>query len=500
MAQSDDTGNGKNGVLVVPSSNLTAEPDFVATGQVSPIAATFQVTLGSSGAVSSYSVKDIAYALEGSDGNAQLYGLNLADTGSAPAPVQISSLSVPVASLCHFDYAQTDSSDPTSLFILLDVAGSNGCGSSSVGDLFEVVHYTDPATTAPTQVAVSTTSFDLVYGTDGKLAGLVLLDPVSSNLYFYAGGDLTSTPTTLLANVKAVSSLYSASALAQGTVTGAVFEAVTTSAGQSVYRIDTSGNATQVYTAQGTLGSGVADDSNLYFTDTTSSTEMLMQEALSGGAPMQLYSAATSSTSADTLVGSNGSVLVFVTNSGTGASSTLNTLPVGKTSSSPTPIGSFTGSASAFLIGPPGNLAQSVLLVDIIATSGATTSFSSTALSPDGTVLQQLEAGSQWSTTSLSGSALLVKGITDTGATDGGGSIYVYDIATNTLSSQALGSSGSPYVIPTGDVPGLVYLSGTVGYGDIAEPALGVSLGVAFDQSQGILVPISLQDTLIKPF
>jgi hypothetical protein len=498
---------------VIPSNSLTAAPTFVTNSAVTVVGVADTFTLSGS-TVTAYSPAVAMYASTGADGKVHVYGVNLGDIAVSPTPTQIGNLSVSaLANICDFAQSQTNLTDPTTLFVLLHIAGSTGC--NTPGDLHEVVHYTDTASTAPVQVGVA--GFVPIYQSSGALSGLVALDPTSNNLNFYSSDNFTG-PVTLVAGIAAYNALNNVSQTDHFAFGGNfVFLKVTVGTTDYLYRATGLGTASKVYTAAGKLAQDLfvaEDDTNVYFTDSTAVTTMspavtIYQEPLSGvGTPMTLYGTSYQQGSVYSLVGSNASVLVFDLTSfdltTSAITSTLKTVPLGQTSTTATTIGStFAGRISVFMgAATPDNPPADALFVSVIDTnttgSTSTTSYSSEVLTPSGTVKQALLANSTFGTrtSELSGAIFQTKGITDTGGGYGGGSIYSIDIG-SLVPSAFKATGGGPYTVPTGNVAGPFGLANTIGAGDIFDVANSTAAGIAYDLAQLRMVTISLPNTTV---
>jgi hypothetical protein len=520
------SSGGQSGVFVIPSSSLATAPAFVSTTTASLFLGYGQtIALSGSNAITGYSPGTYMYAAVDSSNNLHVYGLNLT-SASAPTATQIGTLSLPLTAgaavntvICDSRQASTNLFDATTIFVALHIAGTGGC--NTTGDVWEVVHYNDSSTTAPTVVGIKGTGFNPLYDATGALTGLELFDRVSGNLYLYATDAFTA-PTTLVAGVTAVSTVLNSEAVNGGVAFAGneLFLSVTTAAGNYLYRLPHAATtASKVYTATGTLtGIGVGDGVNVYFNDTASgatSTTTLWAEALVGGTPTELYSVTYPATVSYDLLGANTSVLVFesTTISGSSMSSTLLSVPVTTLSTSATTIGGpFTGSifsSSSFLqpttAGEPSTDLVFVNVVNISSGGGGTTfSYSSEVVSPSGTLMKALTSNSAFlydAASYLSGSAVQVTGITDTAGGYGGGTLNAVNVGT--LASTALTTTGgAAYTLPAGFDPGFVQIANTIGAGVLA-PISGsgaATQGGAFDLSKDLIVPISLTNTNVAVF
>jgi hypothetical protein len=512
-------------VFVIPSAALTTAPAFVSSSTATEYLAYGEaITVNSGNVPTTYSPATYMFAAIDSSNNIHIYGLNLT-SASAPTLTQIGSLSLALTSgaavstvICDSRQASTNFADPTTVFVVLHIAGTTGCNTTD--DVWEVVHYTDSASTAPVVVGIATTAFTPLYGPTGALTGLELLDPVSSKLYLYASDAFTS-PTTLLTGVTSASTMYQGDSVSGGfALTGSVlFLNVTTGAGNYLYRLPySSTTATLEYTATGSLSaSAVGDGTNIYFLDTTSaatSTSSFWAEPIAGGTASKLYNVSYGTGISYDLLGSNGSVLVFFSStiSGSGSSSTLLTVPVSGLSSSATMIaGPFTGGIyadSSFLqpttVGDPATDLVFVNVTNVTSGgSGTTFSYSSELLMPSGTVKQALLSNSVFmfdAASPLSGSVLQATGITDTAGGYGGSTIGEVNLATLVSTPMTL-SGGTAYKVPADFVIGAAGLSATIGAGILDPQSSAVaSLGAAYDLSKHLIVPISVTDTSVGLF
>ena len=206
---------GPTGAFVIPSNALTTAPAYVTTSaNAMSLASGRSITVNASNVVTAYSPATLMYAATDTNNNIHVYGLNLL-AAQTPAATQISSLSLPLAAgaalntvICDSHGSSSNLLQPTTLFVVLHIAGTMGCNTK--GDVWEVVHYTDSSATAPTVVSITTTDILELYAPSGALAGLLLLDPASNNLYVYADDNFTA-PATAIAGggIAAVGTVYS---------------------------------------------------------------------------------------------------------------------------------------------------------------------------------------------------------------------------------------------------------------------------------------------------
>ena len=537
------SSSGESDLFVIPSNDLSSTPILVtrtaanAQTGLDIVDYTKKPTVNGSNVVTSSSPYALVYVTVGSDNNAHVYALNLSDATVAPGATQVSNLSLSsMTDICEpIGSAQTNLYDPTTLFLVLhtNAGGASSCGNG--GDVYQVVHYTDSSATAPAVVNITKTTLLPLYRTGGSLGGLVLLDSASGNLDFFAGESFTS-PAVLASGVTSSSGLFddrtvnNTGSLGAGTA----FLLLTTSSGKSVWRVDSSGAAADVYTPVGML-SAVVDTHNVYFSDTVvGGTQKIYQEALSGGTPLELYSTPVSAGLPQpppySLIGSNGTLLVLTsTTLGAISSPTLMqtsvlTLTVGVPGAPASIAGPFSGTVNAWMCPSSfGDVASDDLLLNVDSNpamvSTMPTTYSSEVLTPSGVVKQPARANSAFliagvpdiaslpdiagisDTCALNpGSVLQVRDITDTSGGYGGGTVNALNL--NSLSATALSTtSGSgTYTVPAGEkVQAAIFLSDVIGSGAVGAFPGGVSSGLAFDLSKSLIVPVTVPDSNVGP-
>ncbi len=476
-----------------------------------PTATAYRTMGYSSTAISigNYTPYAFIYAATGNDGNVHLYSLNISNASSVPVPQQISSLSLSSMSLlCQDHFVGQTSSDPTTGFGVLHIAGKNGtCGTSAAnGDVWEVVHYTDSATTAPIPVGITTTTISALHAPAGGVqTGLLLFDSASGNLYLYADDTFTN-PKTLVSGVTATTPInagiqyfWESGEQVPGTI---IFQSVTTATGTYLYRIDYTGAASNLYTAQGSLSGGTRDDNNFYFADTVGTpsptSETFIQVPLAGGSTTKLYSFAPGVGSFYNLWAANDSVLIFSTVAISGASetTTVATVPVGKTSNSANTIGSYSGIVSGiFLVkanGAPLSAANIVVDTSVLSPPVGQASH---VLTPSGTVVLDTSNSVYFPIVALGGIVCQLKGITDTSGGWGGGTLYNVDATTFATTGPFTTSGGGVYTVQTGAAisMGTVLNGSTIGAGYIQTLTAPVATsGSAYDLSKLLIVPVSV--------
>jgi hypothetical protein len=524
---------GSTGLFVIPSDKITTSPapTWITTDPVKLHAIGVDFVFGSGG-LATYVPKLIVYSDTDSGGNTKVYGLDISDTTKAPTPVQISNLALDsTQEICSGTQGQTSLSDPTSVFVVFDIAATNECGLGS--DTFEVIHYKDSPSTAPVTVSLTTNQFDALY-TSGTLSGLVVLDSTSGDVSLYADDTFTS-PKTLFTGVT------SAFSISNGAVKGAynsetsdlfynVFTAPTMQnpSGSTLYLIDSAGDTTQIF--QGPIGSTTTDDTNLYFvsqTTGTGSTATIYQVPLSGGTPSVLFvgpATITTGTPSTTytlyygLVGTNDSVLIYSVTYGnleSSESTTLYNIPIGPKTTTPTTIATYPNTGvAAFLGTPSGDTASSdVLFLTIqaitVTKTGLSYGWSSIAFPAGGPYTGTPLANSAYEdlgilSTQLSGTTWRVKGISETTGGLGGGTVYLTDVGT-LADTVVTTTGGGNYSIPlaTNSTEGYIgVLLGLSNYGiavgdliNVGGDTGGLDIGLAVDVTKNFLDPITLANT-----
>jgi hypothetical protein len=544
--QATSSGNGETGLLVIPSDNLSASPIFVtrtpASSQtVSTVGNSSQPNLNSAtNVVTSVSPYALLYIAVGSDGHQHLYRLKLADTTVAPTAVQVSSLSLPTTTaLCPGPAAvsstQTNIYDPTSLFVLLHTnsAGSSSCGKG--GDVYQVVHYADSSTTAPTVISITPHALSMLlplYRSGGALGGMVLLDS-TGNLDFY-GDDTFTNPTVLTSGVTQYFDLVDDKGVDNTGGTGAstAFLSVVTANGTAIWRVPATGTASNIYTPAGILGlTAVADNNNVYFTDTTNPTPLSMngtrtiyQEAISGGSPVAIYSATVTGlapAAEDRLLASNGTTLMLASGGGGIGTQTTSifSLPIGSGGTLTTIAGPFSGQVAVSVCPASfGDVTSDEILLNVLDTSAGSTStsgYSSEVLTPNGQVKQTLDNSAFLIMPAPipcgleSGTVLQVRGITDTnGSGYGGGTVSSFNLTSFTATPLTTTSGNGNYVVPKADQLLTAFLSDSVGFGIVGPtatpPSPGGALpgtpssGVGFDVVKGLIVNVSVPNSNVS--
>jgi hypothetical protein len=538
------SSGGKTGLFLIASNSIGSSPapQFVTTTPVTLLGLAFQGATYGSTPPTTVTPALMIYAAAGTDGNTHLYGLNLANpsnSSTAPTPTQITNLAVPASkNICSGGETQTNGTMPNTLQIVVYVAtpvsgstpGTNGYCAGVTGGTYYVINYTDSPTAAPTVTSIPGGSaslpalandgnFSPLYLSTGVLGGLLYWDSTTQDENFYASALFTSS-TTLLTGVTgtpvACVNINSVTNGAAQYLGGSYIANISTASGMSAYKFTPAGAADKFFS--GSAASCVSDPTNLYFLGTPSggSSQAIYQEPLSatpaaqtllGGLPLASSSAGYS------LVGSNGSVLIFddytVSASGT-ASSTLFTVPLGVTSTSATTIGGpyAGGLVSAFLASPsPGPASNEVLfLSENNPATPTTVSFASQVLSATGSPILPPSTAAVWQSfgvfsTELSGYVLQITGITDTTGSYGGATLNLMNVASLSAAPIPLTTpGGATYVVPTGNSLSTTGFYGTtIAVAQFISETSGTVFSAALDVSQHLILPLNLANTNVAP-
>jgi hypothetical protein len=541
------TSGGKTGLFLIASNSISSSPapQFVTTSPVTLLGLAFQGATYGSTPPTTITPALIMYAAAGTDGNTHVYGLNLANPSNSstiPTPTQITNLSVPASkNICSGGETQTNGTMPNTLQVVVYVAtpvsgatpGTNGYCAGVTGGTYYVINYTDSPTTAPTVTSIPGGSASLpalandgnfapLYQNTGVLGGLLYWDSTTQDENFYSNALFTSS-TTLLTGVTATpAACVSVNSVTNGAAQylgGSYIANVSTASGTSAYRFTPAGAADKFFA--GLAASCVSDPNNLYFLGTPAggSTQAIYQEPLSttaspqtllGGLPLASESALYS------LVGSNGSVLIFddYTVSGSGAaSSTLFTVPLGATSTSATTIGGpySGGLVTAFLASPSAGPAGNDLLFlsenNPTTTDNVTTaSFSSQVLSSTGSPILPSSNAAVWQSfgvfsTELSGYILRISGITDTTGSFGGATLNLMNVASLSAAPIPLTTpGGTSFVVPAGNALSTTGFYGTtIAVAEFISETTGTVFSAALDVSQHLILPLNLTNTNVTP-
>jgi hypothetical protein len=523
----------------VPASSLTTTPVLALTTTASTIIGqSFNLTINSAG--NAVIAETPAYSMHASvvppSTNIQIYGLNLT-TSTQPIgqPIGTFSVPLPVSGLisdviCDSTSSQTNFLDPSTLFVVLQVANTPPCSSGTSTYTYYVVNYAD--TGAPTTVTIPTppstvglsSNIESLYAPTGALAQIAIYDPVNQVLDVYpytSGTALTSTPTSAITGLNSATFLDDSVNTQHGTT---AFYDVTLAASSSthvLYRLPySSATATAQYTAAGTFGQVKHDTTNLYFTDNSGSTttsQNVVQAPVAGGAAVQLLSPANTYTASTgvslSVFGSNGSLLVVKGAveplSSSPATTNYYSLNIGSAQALParTYFASGLFVEDQLVATTPGDITTRVLLVNVVTelSSGGGISYTQACFAgtPAGNTRQALQgtaaSGSQFilSSGDLTGQPLQVNGITDAnGQTQGGGTVSVVNLSGSIPGLTTLNAvGGGAYVVGAGTALEVGDLTSALSVGFIVGSANSAAVNLASD----VVVPISLTNTTLTP-
>jgi hypothetical protein len=542
------TTGGKSGLFLI-ASNAVGEstapvPQWVAESQPTLLGAALQGFVNESTLPASATPAALIYSARGADGNQHVYGLDLTNpTASAtpPKPAQITSLSVPsTKSICPAGQLETKLTTPSTLEVLVYVAtpetgshpGTVGYCAGAPGGKYYLITYGESATTTPTAIDVpgATTTFSALENdgsfnplnlNNGNLGGLLLWNSATQEERLY--NPTFTTATTLKTDIEAAPlPCVNEGAVANGSrnyLAGTALLTVNTTAGFESYQFVPSGETFEFFAGQAT--GCVTDPEHLYFIGTRngSSVSTIYEENLTSiTAPKSLLTGLTNSSSEGySLIGANGSVVVFqkysVSSTGT-ASTTIETVPVGVTSSKATSIaGPYTGAVVTSLIAPAdgGSITGTdwLILTSLDETMSGPTSkmtYSSEILDPNGlgtvasvppnTLFQSFGPF----TSELEGSVLEITGITDTDGAFGGATLELLGVGVSAVPAKLTLTGGASYKVPAGYQLSMNGFYGTsVAAGGLFSLTGGGSMGLALDAVKHVVVPLSFSDTNVSP-
>jgi hypothetical protein len=534
----DATPAGSTGLFLIPSDKLASSPapTFITTDNTSLLAIGTQISVKDG--VLTYSPQLMMYADTASTGITKIFGLTLAGTSSVPTPTQIGSLALPSTQvICPgSSSAETDISEATSLFVVIEVGTATQC--DEAGGTYEVVHYQDSSTTAPVVVNLNTTTTNTVYQ-NGNLTGLLVFDSATNSLDLYADDTFTS-PTKEISGLQNGS--YVSGVLDEATLsTSGVFYSATTTGGVTdLYRIDGSTLAATLIQnlMTGTVSTAVQDDTNLYYmvltSGASSTTATFNQVALTGGTPKLLYTSppfvpeGAAGLAGYQLIGSNDSVVAFEFYSEpltggsldpTKATATLYTVPVGETTTTPTTLANYPAGdllTNVFLSAPSGSgLSASVLFVTVRKASGSisapTIAYSAVSIPLNGGTAPAPIANSAYEQLAVVSPRLTynvwqVIGITDTNGGWGGSTAYSVNVST-LVDTPFTTTGGADYVFGKGFSGGFAAISSpniAIGILENSSAVSGgatlVEDGAAVDLTTNFLYPVVLTNTYVLPY
>ena len=518
----NNSPTGTSGVAVVPSDAITTAPVFVNSTESTVLGIAPSVTLAG-GLLRANSPGVMMYLATGTDSKQHLYGLNLL-SASMPVPSQVSSLSLNTSAiLCNYNQAQRNLLDPATLFLVVQVSDANGSCVAGVG--WQIIQYSDSATTAPAAITITPGTITPLYQPSGALSGLLARESSTNSLNFYATTAFTN-PIQIATGVTSGNVMFVFEGQGNTAFAGSVdfVTASSTTAGITtthLYRVKYDGTFMDVYTTNGFLSGAVVDDTYLYFTDISATGSVaIKREPLTGSTTVPtLYSSSTPWE----LVGSNGSQLVMqalINYNGSTFLGALATIATTAPSTSVTYLGgtvnrnsNYNALVEAFMVptSTDGSFASNAVIVNLKSINGtgtaATVASSTEVILPNGTVKQGLLNNSVFLRYDFARNfAFQITGITSESnnlLTYGGGELSVINLA-NLTATPMKNANGTPYIVPAGNLLGLSGLSLIIGSG-VLNYVLGNSSdipsnGVALDVSQSLIVPISVVNSNVYPY
>jgi hypothetical protein len=517
---------GSTGLFLIPSDKLTSgpAPTFVTTDTTQVLAIGTQIT--ESSGVATYSPQVLMYADTNSSGVTKIFGLTLAGTSTVPTPTQISNLALSsTQQICTAPFSsETDITQANTLFLVIEVGTPTQCASAS--GTFEVVHYTDSSSKAPSVVSINTTEINSVYQ-NGKLTALLLYASATTSFDAYADNTFTS-PTQKITGLSSVTHVTDVLDAATLSTSELFFQVTTTTAVNDLYRIDgTTLATTQIQNLMtGTIAlPAVQDDTHLYYlvlTPGTSSSFIATfnQVALAGGTPKLLYTSpsfvsGSGSLAGYQLIGSNDSVVAFEfysepSGDPTKATAKLFTVPVGTTTTTPTTLANYTAGnqlPQVFLAAPSGSgYPGNVLFATVQNETGSTITFSAVSIPLNGGTAPAPIANSVYAPLAivsdhLTDSVWQVTGITDTDGGYGGGTANSVNVS-NLTDTPFTTTGGGDYVFPAGFIGELFAISSNniaLGFLDNFHTTTPQQDGAAADLSKNFLYPVIITNTVVVP-
>jgi hypothetical protein len=455
-------------------------------------------------------------------GDLQAFQVLLGNTASVPAPTQAGLISnAPYASttICGHKEGARNTLQPATGFVIVQYAvAPNTC---TTGFLTVLINASDSSTTAATTVPVATASFSDLYLSTGQLYGLVILDPSTHNLNLYhatAGANNTGVPqfttsTTLVPGVAGYSddkNFANRSGQFGSTVAFITINFTGSPAPASqVIRVDTTGAASNVHTAVGTLSTNSAlnnrDNTNYYFIDavtgSSSTTYNFWAAPIAGGNAVEIGSLNATAGTTYSIVDSDGTSLL-VQSSGAGTSTIYALAVAGPSNQTPTQI-----AQSTALIATLDYASKELFVTEFGAGAPSALVFKPSGATPSTAIAgplssTELLAGFGASGYLLSGSVWELSGVT--AASNAGGAQFKL-FSTSSLTPSAAFTcplcGGGTYTLPTGTASaGLGAYSSTVAIGEIALGASGNSLGLVANPQTLELVPLSVTGSNVTPY
>jgi hypothetical protein len=497
----------------------------VTTASVTLVALVENVT-ASGGVASLTGPYAVVYTALGGDGKYHVYGARLDNTAVAPTPTQISNISFPAGgnaldSSC-FHHGYQNAFQPASSFLVVELPTANICGIATTANAFVLINFTDSAATAPVTLPASIKTLQITEvgnTATGAMTGLVLVD-ASGNLNFYpaSGFPNFAGAATIKAGVtskghRAVQADRTGHVLAGGSL---VFTEVADGSGNNlIYRIDSAGSGTQVYTTTGTIdglsiGDAVNDNSNLYFYDASGpsgayTAYKFVKLPISGAAATTLYTDSAPAGKTYSLVDVDSQVLIIKSNSVSPPTPSIALLTLSTAGGVPATLVS-AATATVFNLEAFLDFASDHLFVNTYSHTAAP---SSAVYTPPtaavisgqggaGTAFAPFAVGFRLPLASGQATVLEFTNLTVPYPALSGGSLFAVNAGTFASTQVTLALGGGNYVVPTGDSVVAIPLNPTIGVG-VALGASGNSIGLGLDVARAKILTIAPANTSVMP-
>jgi hypothetical protein len=480
----------------------------------------FQVVVNASNVITSETPYGVQYLGPDASGNLQAFQVLLGNTASVPVPNQaglISSAPYASTTICDHKEASRNALQPATGFVILQYAvAPNTC---SAGFVTVLINASDSKTTAATTVPLTTTAFADLYLSTGQLYGLVNLDPTTNHLNLYratAGANSTGVPqfassTTLVTGVASYSddtTLINRNGQLGNSVSFITVNFTGSPAPASeVVRVDTTGTASVVHTAVGTLSTGLAvnnrDNRNFYFIDAVtgsgSTTYNFWAAPIAGGNAVEIGSLNATAGTTYSIVDSDGTSLV-IQSAGAGGSTIYALAVAGPSIQTPVQI-----VQSTALIATLDYASGELFVTEIGAGAPSALVFKPSSATPSTAIAGPLSGTELLA--SLSGSYVLPGSVFESSgiaSTLNAGGAHFELFSTSSLTPSAAFTcplcGGGTYSVPSGATSAFLgAYSSTVAIGEIGF-STGNSLGLVANPQTLELVQLAVSGSNVTPY
>jgi hypothetical protein len=519
------SGSSSGGTIAVVKSDLSSNSlqtvASFSTQLPTSLGDSYQVVVNGSNVVTSETPYGIQYLGPDGSGNLQAFQVLLGNTASVPTPNQAGLISgAPFASttICGRKEAARNTLQPATGFVVFQYAvAPNTC---STGAVTVLINASDSSTTAATSVPVATTSFADLYLSTGQLYGLVVLNPSTNSLNLYratAGANSTGVPqfttsTTLVTGVASYDSdtnFVNRNGLLGNSVSFITVNFTGSPApAAEILRVDTTGAASNVHTAVGTLSTNLAqhtrDNTNYYFIDAVtgsgSTTYNFWAAPIAGGNAVEIGSLNATAGTTYSILDSDGTSLL-IQSSGSGTSTIYALAVAGPSNQTPTQI-----VQSASLAATLDYASGELFVTEVTAGVPSALVFKPSGATPSTAIagpLSNTELQAGFGVGYLStGSVLELSGVTAT-SNAGGAEFQLFSTSSLTPSTAFTCPlcGGGTYTLPTGtDSAFLGAYSPTVAIGEIVLGASGNNVGLVANPQTLELVQLSVTGSNVAPY